>query len=472
MRHKIVLYNPRAVFWTMPLALIALASALDRDKYEVVIVDGRLHSTESLLSQLDDALCLGVTVLTGAPLRDALEVTRATRARRPDLPVIWGGWHPSLFPEMCAAEPAVTAAVIGQGEETFAEIVAHLAANEPLDNVPGCALNPSASASDSAFLMPPRPMRDINTFPRHNYDFVPVEDYFKLKGQRQLDYISSQGCRFRCNFCADPAVYNRGWYGYSPERMVGEIADLWRQYHFTDLNLQDETYFTQQKRVAAVAEGFLREGLQFTWTGTMRADQGRRLDDATFALCKQSGLRRVMIGMEAGSQETIDWIQKDIKVEDMWLTAEKLVRHNIGAIINVIVGFPGESAESVAESLRVARDLRAMSSNFELAVFYFKPYPGNPIAERLRTQNYRFPTTLEEWADFDYIGSGNDWLSEVQKREIEHFKFYQRFAYSGNRHPLRWPLQTLSRWRVERRAYALPLERKLVEWLKPAQALS
>jgi radical SAM superfamily enzyme YgiQ (UPF0313 family) len=179
-----------------------------------------------------------------------------------------------------------------------------------------------------------------------------------------------------------------------------------------------------------------------------------------------------MIGMEAGSQETIDWIQKDIKVEDMWITAEKLIRHNIGAIINVIVGFPGEPPESVAESLRVARELRAMSSNFELAVFYFKPYPGNPIAERLRAQDYRFPASLEEWANFDYIGSGNDWLTEAQKREIEHFKFYQRFAYSGNRHPLRWPLQKLSRWRVENKAYALPLDRKLVEWLKPTQALS
>jgi radical SAM superfamily enzyme YgiQ (UPF0313 family) len=315
-------------------------------------------------------------------------------------------------------------------------------------------------------------MRDINTLPRHDYNLIPVEDYFKLKGQRQFDYISSQGCRFRCNFCADPAVYNRGWYGYTPERMAGEIADLWRRYHFTDLNLQDETYFTQQKRVAAIAEGFLREKLHFTWTGTLRADQGRRIDDATFALCKRSGLRRVMIGMEAGSQETIDWIQKDIKVEDMWLTAEKLIRHNIGAIINVIVGFPGEPPESVAESLRVAKELRSMSPHFELAVFYFKAYPGNPIAERLKAQNYRFPATLEEWADFDYIGSGNDWLSEAQKREIEHFKFYQRFAYSGNRNPLRWPLQALSRWRVEHRAYTLPLDRKLVEWLKPAQALS
>jgi radical SAM superfamily enzyme YgiQ (UPF0313 family) len=469
MRPKIVLYNPKAVFWTMPLALLAVASALDREKYEVVIVDSRLDSPQALFDQLEGALCLGVTVLTGAPLHDALEISRAVKARWPDLPVIWGGWHPSLFPEMCLAEPSVDAVVIGQGEETFAEMVTRLAAGQSLAGVFGSAVTTRVG---QPLLNPPRPMRDVNDFPPQDYSFIPVERYFEQKGQRQFDYISSQGCRFRCNFCADPAVYNRGWYGFSPERMVAEIAALWRQYGFTDLNLQDETYFTHEKRVAAIAEGFLREGLPFTWTGTMRADQGRRLKDETYALCKKAGLRRVMIGLEAGAQETIDWIQKDIKVEDMWLTAEKLIRHGIGAIINVIVGFPGESPESVAETLRVARDLRAMSSDFELAVFHFKPYPGNPIAERLKAENYQFPATLEAWANFDYIGSQSDWLTPAQQREIDHFKFYQRFAYSGNRHPLRWPLQTLSRWRVENRAYGLPLERRLVEWLKPAQALS
>lgn len=469
MRHKIVLYNPKAVFWTMPLALIALGSALDRENYEVVIVDGRLDSPERLLQQIDGALCLGMTVLTGAPLHDALDMSRAARARRPDLPIVWGGWHPSLFPEMCAEEPAVTAAVMGQGEETFAEIVDRLAEGQSLDGVFGCAFT---DESDRVVINPPRPLRDINEFPAFDYDLIPVEQYFHHKGQRQFDYISSQGCRFRCNFCADPAVYERGWYGYSPERMVNEISELWRRYRFTDLNLQDETYFTYEKRTATIAEGFLREGLDFTWTGTMRADQGRRMSDETLALCKQSGLRRVMIGLEAGSQATIDWIQKDIKVEDMWLSAEKLVKHDIGAIINVIVGFPGESPESVAETLRVAKELRAMSSDFELAVFHFKPYPGNPIAERLKAENYQFPASLEAWANFDYIGSSSDWLTEAQRREIEHFKFYQRFAYSNHPNPLRWPLRALSRWRVENRMYALPLDRRLVEWLKPAQALS
>lgn len=469
MARKVVLYNPQAVFWTMPLALLAVASALDREKYEVVIVDGRLSSPQALLEALDGALCLGVTVLTGAPLGNALEVSRLVHERRPELPIIWGGWHPSLFPEMCVAEPSVTAAVVGQGEETFVEVVDRLSAGASLEGVAGCVTTDENGQPLHNFL---RPLQDVNGFPRHDYSLIPVETYFSAKGRRQLDYISSQGCRFRCNFCADPAVYKRGWYGLAPERMVSEISDLWQRYRFTDLAFQDETYFTYADRVAAVAQGFLREGLDFTWFGTLRADQGRRLDDDVFALCKRSGLRRVMIGLEAGSQETLDRIQKDIRVEDVWETAEKLVRHDIGAIINVIVGFPGESPQSVTETLRVARELRAMSSDFELAVFYFKPYPGNPIAERLKAGGYRFPQTLQAWADFDYVGSSNEWLTEAQKREIERFKFYQSFAYNTNGSFLRWPLRKISRWRVERGIYALPFERRVVEWLRPSQRLS
>ena len=466
---KVVLYNPRAVFWTMPLALVAVGSALDRERYEVVVVDGRLEPDETLFAHLEDALCLGMTVLTGAPLGEALAISRAVRRRLPDLPIIWGGWHPSLFPELCAAEPAVTAAVVGQGEETFREVVERLDQSRSLAGVPGCVWRNEVG---QVIVNSPRPMQDLNSLPAHDYDLFPVEKYFHHKGRRQLDYISSQGCRFRCNFCADPAVYKRAWSGLAPERMVDEIGTLWRRYRFTDLAFQDETYFTYEERVAAVAEGFLADGLDFTWFGTMRADQGRRLDEQILALCRRSGLTRVMIGLEAGSQETIDWIQKDIRIEDMWVTAEKLVRHGIGATINVIVGFPGEPAESVAETLRVARELRAISPAFELALFYFKPYPGNPIAQRLQAEGYRFPETLEAWADFDYIGSSNEWLTDEQKGEIEDFNFYQRLGYGRRRHLFLRPLQWLARRRVERGAYALPVERRAAEWLRPRQALS
>src|SRR5262249_29686174 len=124
-REKIALYNPRAGLSTLPRALEAVGSELDADKYEVVIVAGRLDADpeKALLAELDGALCLGVTVLTGAPLADALGMSRAAKAARPDVPVVWGGWHPSMFGRQCLDEACVDVTVQAQGEATFAEIV-------------------------------------------------------------------------------------------------------------------------------------------------------------------------------------------------------------------------------------------------------------------------------------------------------------------------------------------------------------
>src|SRR6185295_10098977 len=177
-------------------------------------------------------------------------------------------------------------------------------------------------------------------------------------------YISSQGCAFRCAFCADPFVYDRKWVGLAPERIGVEVEALWRRYRFDDLSFQDETYFTYAPRVAAVAEEFLGRSLPITWAATMRADQGARLPEEVMATCRRSGLRRVLIGVESGSQETIDRIKKDIKLEQVFVSAEKCLRHGVNVIFPFIVGFPGESPGSVQASLDVAKRLRAMSPGF------------------------------------------------------------------------------------------------------------
>src|SRR3982074_1003819 len=137
-RHKVVLYNPQAVFFTMPLALLAIGSELDPNVYEVVIIDARLDpdAENTVMSPVGDALCVGVTVLTGAPISDALRISRAAKRARPTIPVVWGGWHPSMFARECLVEKSVDVTVRGQGEESFAEIVQRLPGGRSLG---GCA---------------------------------------------------------------------------------------------------------------------------------------------------------------------------------------------------------------------------------------------------------------------------------------------------------------------------------------------
>ncbi len=476
-RLQVVLYNPASVFYTMPLGPLAVASALDRTVYDVRIIDGRLETdpVAAVLECLDGAVALGISVLTGDPIRDALRVSRAAKAHAPGLPIVWGGWHPSLFPVETLADPSIDIAVLGQGEPTFAALLERLAdrpeaGRRPvleLDDVAGLAFRRDGEVVRT----PARPMVPMNDLPPVDYTLLPVEDYFAMKRQRQFDYIASIGCHFRCAFCADPFVYARRWTGLEPSRIGEEVEALWRRYAFTELAFQDETFFTYRDRAEAMADSFLRRGLSFEWTATLRADQAVRLGEAGLALCVRSGLRRVLVGVESGSQEMLDWMLKDVTVEQVLETAAMCKRLHLGAIFPFIVGFPGESGESVRATVDLIKRLRAMSPDFETPLFYFKPYPGSRITDDLVKQGYTLPTTLDDWAAFDFIGSSGPWVSDDKYQWFERFKFYNRFA-GGAATWRRWPLQRLARWRCRRDFYGYPLEQAIVERLRPSPPLS
>ena len=450
-KHRIVLYNPRASFFTMPLGLIAIGSALDRSRYDVTIIDGRFEDDPiaRVIEATEGALCLGLGVLTGAPIADALAVTQAVRERRPDCRIVWGGWHPSLFPVDTLGEAGIDAVVAGQGEQPFADLIDCYAAGERLGGiVRGATL-------------------DINDLPAHDYSLIDVERHFARKRERQLDYITSQGCRFRCTFCADPTVYGRSWFGLEPMRVGEELQHLWTKYRFTDVGFQDETFFTHADRVAGIAEELLRRDLDITWMATMRADQGARLDESVLLACRHSGLRRVMIGLESGSQAMLEWMKKDVKLDQVFVAAEKCRRHGIAVLFNLIVGFPDEPPESITATLDIAKTLRAMGPEFQVALFYYRPYPGTPITDDLARRGHPLPRTLREWAAIESDASPSPWVDEQKRALIDRFRFYQRIGWAK---PSRWrrPIQACARWRCQRDIYGFPIEKAIAEWMWPS----
>jgi anaerobic magnesium-protoporphyrin IX monomethyl ester cyclase len=470
-RVRIVLYNPRAVFFTMPLALLAIASELDPERYEVVIIDGRLEADPkaALAAALPGALCLGVTVLTGAPISDALDISRAAKRLAPDLPVVWGGWHPSMFARECLDEPSVDVTVRGQGEETFAEIVQRLGERRSLEGCLGCTVR---RADGTIVENPARPLAAVEGFRAHDYRLIPVERYFELKGKRQLDYISSQGCNFRCAFCSDPFVYGRKWVGLEPTRMALRLKELWDRYHFDDVNFQDETFFTRAHRIRAFADQLIASGLRISWAATMRADQGVRLPADVWARCRQSGLRRLLVGVESGSNEMLRRIRKDIRIEQVFETAERMLEHGIAGHFPFIVGFPEESDASIQATLDCAKRLRALSPGFQTPIYYFKPYPGSELVREAVERGFRLPQTLEAWSAFDYVaGLPGPWVSAEKFRLIERFKFFQELSWKRMSRGMRL-LQQLARYRLSHDEYRWPLEMALQRWLIPAERLS
>lgn len=453
----------------MPLGLIAIGSALDRDAFDVQLIDARLHDDPVglLVREAKRALCVGITVLTGAPILGALEATRALAGAAPDLPVIWGGWHPSLFPEQCVEAGGARAAVGGQGEQTFRELVERLSAGAEIAGCRGC----THRAGERTVREIGRDLAPLDELPTHDYGLVDVERYFAGKKRRQLDFVTSQGCPFRCAFCADPAVFGRRWTGLSAGRIVDEVAHLKGRHGFGDLAFQDETFFTSSRRVGEMCEGFLAKSLRLTWTATMRADQGVRLDEEVWRLARRSGLRRVLVGVESGDPEMLVRIEKDITLDQVFETAERCRRHGVAAAFPFIVGMPGETDRTVEATFACARRLREMDPAFEIAMFFYKPYPGNPLADRLAAMGHPLPETIDEWARFDFVNRSSPWISPALRREVERFRFYQRTGYA--RGPWwRVPERAIARLRCRMRRFELPVEKLLIERVRPPASLT
>ena len=457
MTRPFVLYNPQAPYYALPLALLAVGSELARHGFEAKIVDGRLDRQPARTILDADPLALGVTVLTGSPLDDALSVTRDVRASSPTLPIVWGGWHPSIFPQSCVEEAPIQAVAIAQGEETAVEIARRLAEGADLADIPG--LHAASAPAES------RPFRSPDEFARHDYGLLDLEAYFQRKGIRQLEYVSSQGCPFSCGFCSDPMVYRRRWAGLAAERVIDELTHLIPSHGIKDVGFQDEIFFVNAKRSLAIAEGLLRTE-PITWTATARVEEILRFEPSELTLLKRSGLRKLVIGAESGEPEVLARIRKGIEAEQIIESARALQRADITGHYNFIVGFPfDESPDEVQTTLRTIRELKGQAPEHEFALFYYAPYPGSPIFEEMaRRHPDELPKTLSEWARFDYVRNPGSWMSPSTHRSVEDFKFYRGLAPRAS--GLLSPLAVLARFRNAHDFYRLPLERLLGNFVR------
>lgn len=458
-----MLYNPRGESHILPLALVHVGSMF-KDR-PVEIVDGRLEvAPEASVAQLArEAVCLGVTVLTGAPILDAVAVTRAARAARPDLPVIWGGWHPSLMPEQCLASGLVDACVTGQGERTFAEVVEAIEAGASFEGIPGLVWRRDGETVRN----PPRPLADVNALPRADFELLALERYFQFRGTRRLDYCSSQGCPFQCSFCADPRVYGQRWSGLKAARVVAEVQQHVRRYRLREVFFNDDNFFTDLQRAEDVCRGLLDAGVGVRWFGTGRADLLRRLSEHQLGLLKASGCYKINVGAESGSPELLRRIKKGTLVEEVLETAEKLHRHGIGARFSFIAGFPEEPASSLAETYRTAKALRDIDGGFETPIYFYAPYPGTELAERMPAQGFTPPQTLEDWRHVDLDHSIGPWISRRVRRCVPRYNFYLRHAYQEPNG--RWGgrlVRRMARGRVKTGFYRFDVERRAADLLK------
>lgn len=466
---KIVFFFPAfsSLEATAPLGILAVATPLLRAGYDVRIIDSTITRDfrRRTLEELDGALALCVSLVTGPMIRQTVEIARAAKRRYPDKPVILGGWHPSLLPDQTLAEEAVDVIVAGQGEEALLEVVERLRGGDSLEGVAGVGYKQNGELRFN----PPRAIRPIAEAPPKAYHLADFDAYQRVTGKRWAMYTSSLACPYDCSFCTNAAVYQRKWNALEAEQVVEETHDLSERYGLELLWVVDDNFLVDTKRALAIGEGLARKGARHEWSIQATTNLTTRMTVEELKAMRRGGLTQICHGADSASAKVLKLMNKDFQqIETIYLAAEKCLAAGIRPSFNIIFAFPGEGESERRETVRFIVDVCRRYPGAEFWTNIFTPYPGSPALARAVEMGVKPPRTFEEWADFFPRYQTLPWLNGRAHRRVQTMRDYLRIAFDrvpiakDRRGPwartMHRAISAPARWRLEHDFYAFPVE--------------
>ncbi len=466
---KVVFFVPSfsSIEATAPLGLLAISTPLLRAGYEIRIIDSTIapNYIQRILEEVKDALCLGISVVTGPMIKDTVDVAKAVKKWNPDFPVILGGWHPSLLPSQTLEADYVDIIVRGQGEESTLELLERLRENAPLDKVRGIGFK----RDGKIHFTPERPLKTLDQMPPKAYHLADFDAYERVCGRRWAMYVSSLACPFDCAYCTNAGVYGRKWNALPVEQVVEETIDLTRRYRLELLWMADDNFLVDLDRALKIAEGLIRAGGKFKWSVQATTNLTARLSVEELTLLRRSGMHQVCQGIETASPKVMKLMNKGFQdLGDIYQCTERCIRAGVIPSFNIIFGFPGEGEKERRETLNFMMDVCRRFPGAEFWTNIFTPYPGSPIFHRARELGIEVPRSLEGWVEYFPRYTALPWLKGADHQRVQRMRDYLRIAFdrapiaaSGPggfaravKHLTAYP----ARWRLDHDRYEFPFE--------------
>src|SRR3954465_1562744 len=382
MSKKVVFFFPSfaSTDATAPLGLLAVATPLLRAGYSIRLIDSTItpNYKKRVLEEVKDALCLGISLVTGPMIGEPAEIARAVKEWNPDFPVILGGWHPSLLPKQTLEAEYIDIVVKGQGEDALLDVVQHLENRAPMDLVPGIGFK----RDGRLIFTTERPLRPIIESPPKAYHIADFDAYQRMCGRRWAMYISSLACPYNCAYCTNAGVYGRKWNALPPEQFVEETVDLTRRYGLELLWVVDDNFLVGLDRARLIADALVRAGADFRWSIQATTNLTSRLSIEDLKLLRRSGLQQICQGVDSGSEKILKLMNKRFQnFESIHETARRCLAAGIRPSFNIIFAYPGEGPKERRETIDFMMDICRRYPGAEFWTNIFTPYPGAPIME-------------------------------------------------------------------------------------------
>jgi radical SAM superfamily enzyme YgiQ (UPF0313 family) len=408
---KIVLFHPRGfsqdprarrlhnLACTMPpIGLASIAAVLRGAGHEVAIFDAALFPNETNEQWAGRIAALnpdyaGFSAITASFL-DACDVARRVKEKRDRTAIVFGGPHVSWGKDRILSRfPALDFVIAGEGEHSFRK----LADGAPHREIEGMYFRnghdiehgPTQTGCDMDGL--PFPAYDLLAgFPKKY--LMPLFSYPRHPG---ANVISSRGCMYQCSYC-DRSVFGKSFRFNSPGYTAGLVAKLAQDFHVRHINFYDDLFTLNRERVGRLCELLVNGRRRVSFNCIVRLGH---IDDGLLDMLKRAGCFMVNVGIESGDQAILDKHKSGMTLDTVRSDINRIAKSGILVKGLFMMGFPGETAESIKRTRDFALSLPLAAAN----ITAFTPFPGAPITG-----------DITSYGEFD-----DDW----SKMDCEHFVF-------------------------------------------------
>jgi len=387
---NILLVNPPSlsVYYTFglslpPMGLLYVAASLEQAGHRVVVRDLTVEGIEVTDADFRRADAVGISSDTTRIERAMGLARRAARFARP---VVLGGPHPQFMPEEILESGWVSAIVRGEGEGVFPVLLEALASRNDLSLVKGLICREGGRIVRT----PDADPVDVEGLPLPARHLVDLHRYrASLSGRPLTPVITSRGCPGACHFCSSSSFFGRGWRYRSAEAVLSELEEVYDRYGFRAVAFTDDNFTLAPNRVERIADGIMERNYDLKWWNLSRVDTIVRNPDMV-ARMAAAGSATIYLGIESGSEDTLNSLGKDTKAPDIIQAVDILRQNGIESYGSYIIGNLNESAADVEKTIDLAIRLDTNIAQFSILT----PYPGTKlyeeVKERIFCRHWRF----------------------------------------------------------------------------------
>jgi anaerobic magnesium-protoporphyrin IX monomethyl ester cyclase len=416
---------------SIPLGLLYVAGALERAGHEIKVFDPNLHNTPlpELISELKEfsPQLIGLTSVTPT-FGAACTIIREVKKEFPQTPVMIGGPHVSVLPEQSLRlTPEIDFIIVGEGEETAVELTRALMEDKSeFAPIKGLCYRQNGEIHQT----PARPfIEDLDSLPYPAYHLLPVKEYapsvvYRVR-EDSIFIMSSRGCPASCTFCANQ-VTGRRWRVHSVDYFLGLLNHIVNTYGIRHFHFVDDNFMADQARVAEICKRIIAEKLKISWFIFARTDHCQDIE--LLKLMKEAGCVYIQFGIESGNEAVLRQLGKKVSKEVMARACQNCKIVGIDYFNSFMIGGPGETRETVRDSVDFAIQLDSIMAGFNILI----PYPGTPIFKRYYQKDFENNTDWERWnhithdipIDYRHTSLKKGELDSLRKAAIR--KYYLR----------------------------------------------